>query len=203
MKLNLAGFYKSILLIVGCFSFTVQSFAQAQWEVDMLRNINPPNPSSDLWKGISNTTKPIAIAVPLGMAAVSLFNKDKKLMQKAYEVAGSLVAATIVTQGLKTVIARPRPYATYPDIHPDVWETDKSFPSGHVSTAFSTAASVSIQCKKWYVTVPLYAWSTSVAYSRMYLGQHYPSDVIAGAAVGIGSAYLAHWLNKKLFPPKK
>ncbi|PQV59642.1 undecaprenyl-diphosphatase [Sediminibacterium magnilacihabitans] len=193
---------KSILLIVGCFSF-IQSFSQASWEVDMLRSINHNPPSSDFWKGISSTTKPLAIAAPLGMAAVALFNKDKQLAQKAYEVAGSLVIATITAQGLKVIVNRPRPYATYTGIYPDVVETDKSFPSGHVSTAFSTAASVSIQCKKWYVTVPLYAWATGVGYSRMYLGQHYPSDVIAGAAVGIGSAYLAHWLNQKFFQKKK
>jgi undecaprenyl-diphosphatase len=195
-------FIKSILLLVGCFSF-IQSFSQAAWEVNMLRSINHNPPSSDLWKGISSTTKPFAVAVPLGMAAVALFNKDKKLAQKAYEVAGSLVITTIATQGLKTIVGRPRPYATYTGIYPDVVETDKSFPSGHVSTAFSTAASISIQCRKWYVTVPLYAWATSVGYSRMYLGQHYPSDVLAGAAVGVGSAYLAHWLSRKFFQKKK
>lgn len=194
---------KNILLVVGCFCFTLQGLSQAQWEVDMLRNINPNPPSSDLWKGLSNTAKPFAVAAPLSMAAVALFSKDKALAQKAYEVAGSLVIAAVATQGMKTIVGRQRPYATHTDIYPDRVETDKSFPSGHVSAAFSTAASLSIQFKKWYVTVPLYAWSTGVAYSRMYLGQHYPSDVVAGAAVGIGSAYLTHWLNQKFFVKKK
>ncbi|GAC1535551.1 MAG: hypothetical protein NVS3B15_16210 [Sediminibacterium sp.] len=72
-----------------------------------------------------------------------------------------------------------------------------------MSAAFATAASVSLQYKKWYVTVPMYAWGAGVAYSRMYLGQHYPSDVVVGAAVGIGSAYLADWINRKYFTRKK
>ena len=79
----------------------------------------------------------------------------------------------------------------------------RSFPSGHTSLAFSTAASLSIQFNKWYVTLPAYLWAGSVAYSRMYLGVHYPTDVLGGAAVGIGSAYLAHWLNQKFFKNKK
>lgn len=197
------SFSKSILTAVFFFCFVTQSLSQARWEVDMLRNVNPNPPSSDWWKGVSNTTKPLAIAAPLGMAAMALINKDKSLLEKAYTVAGSLVIATVVTQGVKTIVARPRPYATYTDIYPDQVETDKAFPSGHVSAAFSTAAALSIQYRKWYITVPLYAWGASVAYSRMYLGQHYPSDVVVGAAVGIGSAYLAHWLQQQLFTKQK
>ena len=79
----------------------------------------------------------------------------------------------------------------------------KSFPSGHTSIAFSAAASLSIQLKKWYATLAAYLCATSVGYSKIYLGEHYPSDVLAGAAVGLGSAYLAHWLNDKLFSGRR
>jgi undecaprenyl-diphosphatase len=62
---------------------------------------------------------------------------------------------------------------------------------------------LSIHFKKWYVIVPAYAWATSVGYSRMYLGEHYPTDVLVGAAIGTGSAYLSKWLYKKMFETKK
>lgn len=196
--------YKTVLVSLSLFCFSLQGISQAAWEVNALKSINPQNPSNDLWRTLSSTTHPVAVGIPLGMLAIGLIDKDKSLQQKAYEVAGSFLIASATTLVAKKIINRPRPYLTYPnDIHPDIYETDPSFPSGHVSAAFATAASVSLQYKKWYVTVPMYAWGAGVAYSRMYLGQHYPSDVVAGAAVGIGSAYLAHWLNKKLFPKKK
>jgi len=53
--------------------------------------------------------------------------------------------------------------------------------------AFATATTLSIPYKKWYVTVPAYVWASSVGYSGRYLGRHFPSDVLAGAAEGIGS----------------
>jgi undecaprenyl-diphosphatase len=60
---------------------------------------------------------------------------------------------------------------------------------------------MSIQNKRWYVVVPAYTWATAIGYSRMYLGQHYPTDVLAGAITGAGSAWLSHkannWIKRK------
>jgi len=61
---------------------------------------------------------------------------------------------------------------------------------------------LALDYKKWYIVVPAYLWAGSVAYSRMYLGKHYTSDVTGGMIIGIGSGYLSHWLTKKLFGKK-
>ncbi|MEI6265376.1 MAG: phosphatase PAP2 family protein [Sphingobacteriia bacterium] len=177
--------------------------AQSQWEVDMVRNINPTNPDSKFWKGISASSESFAVALPVGMFASSLINHNKQLQKQSFEVFGSLVIATATTQLLKRIVQRPRPYQTYTDIYPDKIDNGYSFPSGHTTTAFSTAASLSIITKKWYVAVPAFAWATGVAYSRMYLGQHYPSDVFMGALVGTASGFASHWLMKKILPTKK
>lgn len=197
------NYIKSILLFAGCFSFFLNSHAQ-NWEVKMLDNINPTNPSSSIWKASTASVYPIALASPISLLATGYLKKDKQLQQKGWQAAGALIINTAITQGLKYTINRARPYEKYPLlIHPYNIETDASFPSGHTSTAFATAASLSINFKKWYVVVPAYTWAATVGYSRLYLGEHYPTDVIAGAAIGVGSAYLSSWLNKKLFKQQK
>jgi membrane-associated phospholipid phosphatase len=139
--------------------------------------------------------------MPVGMFVVGLADKNKSLQYKAYEMAGGLLITTIMTGALKAISDRPRPYYTYNDIYPDKPEDGSSFPSGHTSVAFSTATTLALECKKWYISVPAFAWAGAVGYSRMYLGQHYPSDIAMGAVVGTGSAFASHWLSKKIFHP--
>lgn len=189
---------KTIMLILCAVVMYIPTFSQ-NWEIDLLNRINPEQPTSKFQQSISKSVYPLAIATPLSVLAVGIFNKDKKIQKQSYKIIGSLLISTALTQGMKYSINRSRPYEEYPGlIHPYTIENDASFPSGHTSTAFALATSLSIQYKKWYVVVPVFAWAGSVAYSRMYLGEHYPTDVFAGAIIGIGSAYLSEWLVKKL-----
>ncbi len=178
-------------------------FAQSG-EVNLLDNINPSIPSSKYWQKTTSSVYPITLAVPAGVLLAGYIHHDKELQQHGWKIVGAVAVNTAITQGLKFAINRPRPYTKYPTIiNPyDNAETGNSFPSGHTSTAFSLAASLSIECKKWYMVVPAYLYATSVGYSRLYLGEHYPTDVLAGAVIGIGSAYLSNWLQHKFFKIK-
>jgi membrane-associated phospholipid phosphatase len=191
-------FNKQAYLSLIVTSLFFSGYAQ-NWDINLLKNINPQNPNSSVWKTATSSAYPVSIGIPVGMWVVSKINHDKKTELKSYEIAGSVIVAAVVTEGLKVVINRERPYIKYPlDIHPyNNTEVGNSFPSAHTSLAFATATSLSIECKKWYVVVPAYAWAAGVGYSRLYQGEHYPSDVLAGAVVGAGSAWLSHWLNKK------
>ena len=196
-------YFKCILLFTGCFSFCINISAQ-NWDINLLNDINPTTPNANFWINTSNSLYPISVISPASILATGFIKKDKALQQKGWKALSTLVINSALTQGLKYTINRDRPYVKYPlIIYPYEIESSKSFPSGHTSTAFATAASLSINFKKWYVVVPAYTWAASVGYSRMYLGVHYPTDVFAGAIVGVGSAYLSHWLNKKLFPSKQ
>jgi membrane-associated phospholipid phosphatase len=99
----------------------------------------------------------------------------------AADVGADLIEAQLVsgilTQGLKITIARGRPRGT----------ARQSFPSGHASSTFATAA-VLQQRFGWRIGIPAYAAAAYVGLSRISEDEHYFSDVIFGAAVGIASA---------------
>lgn len=183
---------------------SVCTTARAQnWDIDIAKDINPQHPTSGYWRFTSNTTYYISAGIPVSIFVAGIISRNQELKKKSLEIFGALILELAVSEAMKVSFNRLRPGEKYPtEIFPYHRLHGKSFPSGHASLAFAAAASLSLQCKKWYVTLPAYAWAASVGYSRVYLGEHYPSDILAGAAVGIGSAYLAHWLNIKLFQKK-
>ncbi|MES1221613.1 MAG: phosphatase PAP2 family protein [Bacteroidota bacterium] len=197
--MSMRNFSVTLSLLIVFININAQN-----WDIDLANNINPQNPNSGYWKFTSASTYLVSAAIPVGLLATGFIEKSPELKRKAYETFGGIVIEVIISETLKRAINRKRPGEEYPAIiFPYRNLRGKSFPSGHTSLAFATATSLSIQLRKWYVVVPAYLWAGSVGYSRMYLGVHYPSDVLAGAALGIGSAWLAHWLNKKVFANKK
>lgn len=195
------------LKLAVCFA-ALSLFSHAQnWDVNIVKSINPGNPNSFVMRGLSSAVYPIGVATPLTQLVTGYATHNQQVQHDGWETVGSLAIAFVVTDGLKYSINRTRPYIKYPaDIHPyKADETGKSFPSGHTAIAFATATSLTLEYKKWYVAVPAYLFATGVGYSRLYLGEHYFSDVAAGAIIGTGSAFLSHWLTKKIFkfkPPQ-
>lgn len=171
-------------------------------DIQILREINlHRNTSFDgTFESITRSAKPLCIGIPACMLGLGLIRHDSVLTRNAIVTGTAVVVSTGLTTILKRSINRPRPYITHPDIDKQTDGGGASFPSGHTSGAFSLATSLSLQYPKWQVILPSYLWASAVAYSRMDLGVHYPSDVLAGAIVGAGSAYLCHQLNKKLIP---
>ena len=72
-----------------------------------------------------------------------------------------------------------------------------SFPSGHTSSAFATATSLSLAVSEMVCCCSIvYLGPGLFGYSRMQLGVHYPGDVLGGIITGAGSAYITYKLNK-------
>jgi membrane-associated phospholipid phosphatase len=189
----------SLFVLFFCFSI---SNAQNS-DIDLLKKING-NRNTNIESGmvgITNSVMPISIGTPIIIYAVGLIEKDSITKKKAIFIGETFAASAFVTLALKSITKRDRPYVTYPEIDNVVEESSYSFPSGHTSLAFATATSLSMAYPKWYVIAPSFLWAGAVGYSRLYLGVHYPTDVLAGAIVGSGSAFLCYklnkWINKK------
>lgn len=193
---------KALTISLTFFLLHFSLFAQ-NTDIDILKNINQ-NRNQNLDKsfnGISKSVYPLSVALPFSLLGSGIIKKDRTLQRQGLTSLASLAISMGTTYTLKKIINRNRPYITYPSIQPHYLEDDPAFPSGHTTAAFTTATSLSLTFKKWYVVVPAYTWAGAVAYSRMHLGVHYPSDVLAGAAIGAGSAWLCYkanrWLQRK------
>ena len=86
--------------------------------------------------------------------------------------------ALLANTAIKQVVRRPRP-----DLGPDLVPlaatiSSLSYPSAHATTSFAAAGALG-------PSLPLYAAAGAMALTRPYLGVHYPSDVVAGAALGV------------------
>lgn len=167
-------------------------------DISMLRSLNiKRNTSLDgSMQFISNSEYAVGILVPVSICAAAWATRKHTTLEKGVNISLAVILNTASTYVVKRVIDRPRPSVTYPDIQAFESERHYSFPSGHTSNAFCVATSLSLNYRKWYVALPAFAWATGVGYSRMHLGMHYPSDVLAGALLGAGSAYATYHVNK-------
>lgn len=126
------------------------------------------------------------------MGALILADGMTGLAASAHLAATGVIALTLYKR-LKRWTRRPRPFASDARIHAWVAPLDEfSFPSGHTlhAVAFSLVAMAHYPLLAWLL-VP---FTASVAASRVVLGLHYPSDVLAATAIGSGLAGLSLWL---------
>ena len=97
----------------------------------------------------------------------------------------TLAGSTILTEGIKALFARPRPFQAFPDrVTPWVFQTGYGLPSGHVMQALAV-----LGCLAWYLhsrrlKIFVVVYVLVMAWARMAAGVHYPQDVVVGALVG-------------------
>ena len=106
------------------------------------------------------------------------------------------VVALAINQGISHLWFRPRPFVSHPaDVHLLVGHVrDASFPSDHAAAAFAIAAVLLAFHRR--LGLVLLAVAALLAYARVYVGDHYPGDVLAGALIGLVVAgALMTWLN--------
>ncbi len=194
---------KKYFVLTSIFSLaTVCAFTQ-NFDINLLKTINENESTfkNNFFKATAQSVIVTGIVAPLGVLTAGIIKNDKKMQKNAVYMVVGYVLSAMVTQGMKKIIQRDRPFITYSFIVKKDVGGGYSFPSGHTSAAFCTATSLSLLFPKWYVIAPSYLYAASVGYARMYQGVHYPTDVLAGAIVGAGSAWLSFkvekWIDKK------
>lgn len=142
----------------------------------------PPPPAEKTFhrtgsqKGVEISSDVLVVALPVAAATLTAVNKD---WQGAKQIAFTAAATAGVTLLLKYTVKKERP--DHSNFH--------SFPSGHTATGFATAAYIQRRYG-WKFGAPAYALATYVGWARIYSKKHDIWDVLAGAAIGAGSAYI-------------
>ncbi len=161
--------------IEGNFLLWVQQFLRQEWMTPFWKMITFLGDRGWFW-----------IALGLGL----LLFKETRRAGTAVLLA-LLINALITNVTLKPLIARIRPYEAIEGLMPLVGpQRDFSFPSGHASASFA-AATACWKLLPGKYGKPLLILAALIAFSRLYLGVHYPTDVIAGVAIGVFAAWAA------------
>ncbi|MEG1586522.1 MAG: phosphatase PAP2 family protein [Bacteroidales bacterium] len=189
---------KQVFIFLFLLSISPAVFSQPA-EVRLLHKINSCDSrvAVNYNKFISSSEAYLLIGIPVGMGIYDLITRDADHLDKTLGIAASVASVYAVQLITKQIVKRQRPYEKYPGyIINRVDESGYSFPSNHTGGAFALATSLSLNYPKWYVIAPAYLWATAVGYSRMQLGVHYPTDVLAGALIGSACAWGCYELQQ-------
>ena len=113
-------------------------------------------------------------------------------MEGALFFFGCIAASGIAAQAIKHVVGRMRPrflteVGAFDFLGPTLHRGANSFPSGHTTSAFAAAMALGLIAPR--LRVPLFVFAILIAVSRVATGNHFPSDVLAGAALGVGVSW--------------
>lgn len=140
----------------------------------------------------------------LGLLGAGLIAQKPNLTRAGGRLATSLALSAAEFQIIKRISGRARPDSGLGAFHFDPFSGSESFPSGHVTAAFSLATSLADDIHRPWATVGLYAIATGTAFSRLNDDRHWLSDTFLGAALGTTTAKLVngHWQIFGLHPPR-
>lgn len=162
-----------------------------------------------IWNPVLDVIMPIitylgeggAVWIAIALALIISKKYRKCGVAMALGLIGSLV---VVDWIIKPIVERPRPFNleawegifNYPELvgKPSSW----SFPSGHSSS--SLAASVALLCTNKKFGIPAVILGLLIAFSRIYVHVHYPTDVIVGIIVGAILGVIAAYISKRYYP---
>jgi undecaprenyl-diphosphatase len=144
-----------------------------------------------LWLGVMSVLTVVGSGwTMIPIASLAAF---KRTREHALRLVGLLVFVGIAVFSIKFLVGRARPCTSLAEVHALVFSTptDPSFPSGHAAGAFAVAAFVALEARVHRAAkIALFIVAIGIALSRVALGVHFPSDVLAGATLGCVAAWI-------------
>jgi membrane-associated phospholipid phosphatase len=138
-----------------------------------------------------------------GIFVTGLITHNDHAIETGIRSAEASVDSVILYAALKAVIARQRPYTGQAEgrFFSGNW-TSGSFPSGHVTLAWTLASVMAHEYPNWPMRLLMYGAATAVATTRVTGGVHFPSDVFSGAVISFGvGTYVSHKDRQNLMVP--
>jgi len=184
-----------------------------QWDKDLLVSLNSHH--SEFWDGFMwMATDEISWMAFFAILLYLIYKqKGRQIFLVVIAIALTVLVCDQVSGLFKDWIARPRP-SREPDIMNKLHIVNNyrggryGFFSSHAANTFGIAVLISLLLRHWLVTSILLVWAALESYSRIYLGVHYPLDILTGIAFGIITGFLVYKLYQKvskrfLFSSKK
>jgi membrane-associated phospholipid phosphatase len=191
-----------VLLLVGIAGFVALTYIVASripivFDAPLLAMARAWGAWSVAWRDLSESANIPLVVIGLGMVAWLFFTKRRR---EALVVLVLLIAVTAGSEGVKQLVARPRPSGTDPNIPGVVY----SFPSGHELEVLTIWGIIAIRCwrnlknaiVKYAIVLLVTVEVILVAVARVALSAHYPSDVLAGFFGGLAALGAYGWLTR-------
>lgn len=169
------------------------------WDTQLLAAIHSHPHHPFVMRGMAWFTRvgapPLVVALAVVNAWLAWPRRRLEALAGGAGVVGAITAAVVV----KELVRRPRPpQFLVGSVSAAAAPEGLSFPSGHATAAFALAAVLSAcwpRHRAWWWTL-----AAGVAFSRIYLGVHFPSDCLAGAVLGSGMVMIAIWWGRRCAP---
>ena len=158
----------------------------SRWDQTLFDRIYDAPPHREpIWTGMEGISRLGDYRGVMGASILLMAYGNESHRETGRLLSSAYLGAGIITYGMKRLIGRKRPL--------DETLGNPAMPSGHASIVFSAATILGYRYPKW--RIPLYIGAGLVGFSRVYLGRHYTSDVVVGAAIGTATGILV-WHNR-------
>jgi undecaprenyl-diphosphatase len=191
---------KTFLFYIHFLFFILLHFFKVLENVDVqileFINHNRFTPLDQFFILVTHVATVITYSFPIILILYSIFKHRFLLQRKSWLILISMTINSAIIDIIKNYVKRPRPFITHPSIHNLIQVSTSSFPSGHTAEVFMLATSFTLlfSSDKWWV-VAAWIWAVVVAYTRMALGVHYPSDELGSIIISVCLAFI---INKFL-----